>query len=90
MRPVAYILAFPALMNSMYHISYINEFDVSLVKKYVPQPNHTIDWIVIHVEHEADLPVCIRPKIQSAQEQMHGDGKDSTDLLQSRRCNMEA
>ena len=39
--PVAYMLAFPASMRVN------NVFHVSLLKKYVPDPNHIIDWNVI-------------------------------------------
>jgi hypothetical protein len=54
--PVAYMLAFPASMRVH------NVFHVSLLKKYVPDPNHIIDWTVIQVENEGDFwvePVCI-------------------------------
>jgi hypothetical protein len=47
--PVAYMLAFPASMRVH------NVFHVSLLKKYVPDPNHIIDWTVIQVEHEGDF-----------------------------------
>jgi hypothetical protein len=39
-----------------------NVFHVSLLKKYVDDPNHIIDSNVIQVEHEGDFwvePVCI-------------------------------
>jgi hypothetical protein len=49
--PVAYMLAFPASMRVH------NVFHVSLLKKYVPDPNHIIDWNVIQVEHEGDFRV---------------------------------
>ena len=39
--PVAYILAFPGSTRSH------NVFHVSLLKKYVHDPNHVIDWDVI-------------------------------------------
>ena len=38
-----------------------NVFHVSLLKKYVPDPNHIIDWNVIQVKHEGDFrvePIC--------------------------------
>jgi hypothetical protein len=79
--PIAYMLAFPASMRVH------NVFHVSLLKKYVSDPNHIIDWTVIQVEHEGDFwvePVCILDlEIQSAQEQIHRDGKGSMDLLRS-------
>jgi hypothetical protein len=34
-----------------------NVFHVSLLKKYVPDHNHIIDWNVIQVEHEGDFRV---------------------------------
>jgi hypothetical protein len=54
--PVAYMIAFHA---SMYvH----NVFHVSLLKRYIPDANHVIDWNVIQVEQEGIIqvhPVCI-------------------------------
>jgi hypothetical protein len=50
------MLAFPTSMRVH------NVFNVSLLKKCVPNPNHIIDWTVIQVEHEGDLwvePICI-------------------------------
>jgi hypothetical protein len=62
-----------------------NVFHVSLLKKYVHDANHVIDWNVIQVEHEGDFwvePICILDrKGQSAQEKIHRDGKGSMDLL---------
>jgi hypothetical protein len=55
-RVVAYMLAFPASM----HVH--NVFHVSLLKKYVHDPNHVIDWTMIQVEPEGDFqvePMCI-------------------------------
>jgi hypothetical protein len=54
--PLAYMLAFPASM------SIHNVFHVSLLKKYIPDANHVIDWNVIQVEQESAFqvhPVCI-------------------------------
>jgi hypothetical protein len=49
--PIAYMLAFPTSMRVH------NVFHASLLNKYVPNPNHIIDWIVIQVEHEEDFQV---------------------------------
>jgi hypothetical protein len=54
--PVAYILALPVSMC----IHYV--FHLSLLKNYVHDANHVIDWNVIQVEQEGDFqvhPVCI-------------------------------
>jgi hypothetical protein len=49
--PVAYMTAFPASM------SIHNVFHVSLLKKYIPDANHVIDWNVIQVEQEGAFQV---------------------------------
>jgi hypothetical protein len=50
------MLSFPTSMRVH------NVFHVSLLKKDVFDPNHTIDWNVIQVEHEGDFwveSICI-------------------------------
>jgi hypothetical protein len=49
--PAAYMIAFPASM------SVHNVFHVSLLKKYIPDANHVIDWNVIQVEQEGTFQV---------------------------------
>jgi hypothetical protein len=54
--PVIYMLAFPA------SLCIHNVFHMSLLKKYVPDANHTIDWNVIQVDPEGIFqvrPICI-------------------------------
>jgi len=50
-RPVAYMLALSTSMRVH------NVFYVSLLKKYVSDPNHIINWTVIQVEHEGHFLV---------------------------------
>jgi hypothetical protein len=50
-RPIAYMLDLPVSMRVH------NVFHVSLLNKYVPDPNHIIDWNVIQVEHKGDFRV---------------------------------
>jgi hypothetical protein len=49
--PLTYMLSFP--MSLCIH----NFFHVSLLKKYVPDVNHVIDWNLIHVEPEGGFQV---------------------------------
>jgi hypothetical protein len=48
---VAYMIALPTSM------SVHNVFHVSLLKKYIPDANHVIDWNVIQVEQESTFQV---------------------------------
>ena len=47
--PIAYRLAFPASTRAY------NFYHVSLLKKYVHDPNHVINWGVITVETEGEF-----------------------------------
>jgi hypothetical protein len=49
--PVAYILPFPTSMTVH------NLFHISLLKKYIPDANHVINWNVIQVKQEGVLKV---------------------------------
>ena len=49
--PIAYMIALPP------SISVHNVFHVSLIKKYILDANHVIDWNVIQVEQEGVLQV---------------------------------
>jgi hypothetical protein len=54
--PVAYIFVLPPTIREN------NVFHVSLLKKYVHDSNHIIDWIVIQLELEGEFhlkPQCI-------------------------------
>ena len=57
--PIAYRLALPTTVKAH------NVFHVSLLKKYVHDSNHIIDWSVIQVELEGEFlpePQCILDK----------------------------
>ena len=47
--PIAYRLAFPPTMKAQ------NVFHVSLLKKYVHDTSHIIDWYVIQVDLEGEF-----------------------------------
>ena len=47
--PIAYRIALPVNMRG-HHV-----FHVSLLKKYAHDPNHIIDWNVIHVEPKGEF-----------------------------------
>jgi hypothetical protein len=47
--PIAYMLTFPA------SLCIHNFFHLSLLKRYIPNVNHIIDWNVIQVEPEGDF-----------------------------------
>jgi hypothetical protein len=49
--PVAFMLSFPSSMNVH------DVFNVSLLKKYVHDPNHVIDWNLIQVDPEGYFQV---------------------------------
>jgi hypothetical protein len=49
--PISYMIALPTSM------SVHNIFHVSLLKKYIPDANHVIDWNVIQVEQEGTFQV---------------------------------
>lgn len=53
---MAYMLALTSIVKEH------NVFHVSLLKEYVHNDNHIIDWVVIQVEHEGKFqlePQCI-------------------------------
>ena len=47
--PVSYRIAFPSITRAH------NVFHVSLIKRYVHDPNHVINWDVIQVEPEGEF-----------------------------------
>jgi hypothetical protein len=49
--PLDYMISFPASMTIH------NVFQVSLLKKYIPDDNHVIDWNAIQVEQEGTFQV---------------------------------
>jgi hypothetical protein len=51
--PVDYMIALPASM------SIHNVFHVSLLKKYIHDANHVIDWNVIQVDQESAFQVYL-------------------------------
>jgi hypothetical protein len=63
------MLAFPA------SLCIHNVFHVSLLKKYVPDANHIIDWNVIQVEPEGDFQV--RPGLHIGSEKSNSSGIES-------------
>jgi hypothetical protein len=63
--PVAYMFALPASM------SIHNVFHVSLLKKYIPNANHVIDWNVIQVEQEGVLQVHPMRILDRKRKQLH-------------------
>jgi hypothetical protein len=75
------MLALPASMTIH------NVFNISFLKKYIPDANHVIDWNVIQVEQEGVLQVhlvCILDwKIKTAPESSHRACKGPMDLVQS-------
>jgi hypothetical protein len=63
--PVAYMLAFPASMTIH------NAFHVSLLNKYIPDPNHVIGWNVIQMEQEGVLQVHSVHILDRKRKQLH-------------------
>jgi hypothetical protein len=49
--PIAYRLSLPPTVKAQ------NVFPVSLLKKYVHDANHIINWFVIYMEPEGEFPI---------------------------------
>jgi hypothetical protein len=60
-----------------------NVFHVSLLRKYIPDANHVIDWNVIQVEQESASCAHIGPEKQTALESSPRDCKGPVDLVRS-------
>jgi hypothetical protein len=78
---IAYMLALPASMTVH------NVFHVSLLKKFIPDANHVIDWNVIQVEQEGVLQVhpvrILDPKEKTTPESSHRACKGPVDQVRS-------
>jgi hypothetical protein len=84
--PIVYMITLPTSMRVN------NVFHVLLLKKYVPDSNHIIDWTVIHVENEGifgwNQYASWTGKSRS-QEKIHRDGEGSMDPLRSEDATWE-
>jgi hypothetical protein len=78
---IAYMLALPTSMTVH------NVFHVSLLKKFIPDANHVIDWNVIQVEQEGVLQVhpvrILDPKKKTTPESSHRACKGLVDWVWS-------
>jgi hypothetical protein len=74
---VSYMISFPASM------SIHNVFHVSLLKNYIPDANHVIDWNVIQVEQECAFQVHPGSKNQTTMKLIHRACKGPMDLVQT-------